>query len=636
MQFNVKSGARSRILPILLSLAFACPASAADLMTSDAVDHLAARAFWETSVPLASGDHVVKTVLLDDNLYVLTSRNIAFAIHAATGVIRWTAQVAEPGHSLRGPTHAGMYVLFTGPASVKAYDSATGEPAGEPRELRGVIFEMSHDVATISIGRAHGVRPDDVLSIYRTREDVGDLSRVLGQFKTTEISERQAKGIVSRSSLTKDIGTGMIVAADVKLPLLSIKLPFAASSPAVGDGYNMIVGGADQRLYSLDLITGFPNWQTTVPKTTSVAPLLIGDKLYYAGRDGMVSAAVLGTGRRDEARSLWKFETEGAIFADMAADAQRLYVASSDRLLYCLDRATGKRLWFKRFDQKPDAEPRLAEGRIYQTIADDGLFVLDAATGQELWRHPEGGKFLVQIGRDAYIYESGPGHRVLRLDAATGKVRSCVDAPLTAFAEASQKGQLIILTGEGGRAICLRPKSAPTLKPAELAAVLQNDARARALARMSEAERARLAARNAKSDEKSSRPDIGFLDEDDLLASRSSAKPVGTSSNAAERSSAEPKSDASEDSEKEAADDEDSGNDDEKASDDADDESGDEDEDKADDDDGDSDDEGKADDDDSDDDDDDEEAGDDEDGDDKDDSDDDSEDEDDDDDEDGR
>lgn len=501
-------------------------AAADDLLPKYALDRLGVQTYWQSEVPLANGESIVRIVLLDDNLYLLTEGNRAYAVHARTGVLRWSALVADSGgQTVRGPTHSDPYVLFTAPGSVKVLDRRSGELAGEPRKLRGFIVEVMHDTATISIGELHGVRADDVLSVVRVNPEGLVVGDPLARLRITVVKPRSAKGRLIRASRSTKITPGDRVRGDVILPLKSVKLPFAASSPAVADDKDLFIGAGNQRFYSLKILTGFENWQIMTPRTVSATPVLVGANIYLAGQDGRVISCT----KRDRVRN-WVFKTEGPIFADLAVTRDHVYAASADRQLYCLDRKSGRRIWRKRFDNPPTESPRIAGGRLYQSVPKEGLFVLDASTGATLWRRPQGGRFLAELEADAFIIHRTGAGMLFRVDAATGSRKAAITTGSVDFAAASQRDQLILLATRQGRIVCLRPKSAPRLRPAELADVLRNDRKLRGLARLTAAAKAsRQTADAGRSTEARTRPSLEFLEPEDFLRSRSTARPAGGS-----------------------------------------------------------------------------------------------------------
>lgn len=521
----------------------------AQLVDPATLDRLGLTRYWEVQVPLVAGDVVERVVLLDDNVYLVTANNLAAAVHARTGVHRWISQVADRGQSLRGPTHSQDYALFTGPASVKVLHRRSGEFIGEPRVLRGAIIEVSQDHATISIGRAHGVRRDDLLGVYPAGADESVEAKSVAQLKITVVDERQSQGRLLRPSRSTEVSIGYQARGDVVLPMESIKLPFAASSPAAADAEDLFVGAANERLFSIRMLTGFLNWQLMTPGSLSTAPVVRHERvveaeggkrvqevaaddpkrerrtLYFAGQDGMVVSVVLLTSLERSAN--WSFQTEGPIFVDLLVEPQRVYVASSDRQLYCLDRLTGRRIWRERFANQPAAAPRVAGGRVFHSVAQGGLHVLDALTGAPLWQRPQGGRLLAQLEDRVFLAELGTWTRLIRADAATGEGEASVDLPMADFLAASQEDGLLVLVSRSGRMMGVRPKSAPPLRPSELADVLRDDQRAAALARAIAAKRDTQAPKATVNIEDRPTPKLTFLDEDEWLRSRSTARPVG-------------------------------------------------------------------------------------------------------------
>ncbi len=500
------------------------PAPAAIPLSTDDLDRLALQQYWHARVPLPAGECVERAVLVDDNLYLLSTSNRAYAVHAMTGVLRWSTLAAQPGQSVRGPTHSPGYVLFTGPASVRVVDRSTGESVGEPRHIEGVVIETSHDIATISVGKAHGVRADLLFDVFELNEFPGDNRPRIAQLRVLAADQTRSKCRIIRASRTTKVEAGSRIAADVVLPIMSVKLPFAASSPAVADERSLYVGGANELIYSLDILSGVENWRVGTPKTLTAPPVVSGDDLFYAGHDGKLVSCT-----KDRREKNWIFETEGPIFLSPIVSDRFVYVASRDRQLYCLDRRDGRRVWRKRFDNPSEISPALAGGQIYVPIAQDGLFALNAETGEQKWHRPAAARFLTQIGRDVYLAQMEGGQSLMRVAADSGEIKSVAAAANADFALASSADQLILLVSRSGEVSCLRPRNATPLKPQALAAVLQHDARAKAL-------RSAVAAvmKEQAETEKTppSAPEIDYLSDDDFFRSRSTARPAGGSGRA--------------------------------------------------------------------------------------------------------
>lgn len=508
------------VLATALLAPAACPKAVAEIISDSGLKALGLQRYWQTSLPLVGGDAPSRAMLLDDSLYVLTESNIAYALHAPTGILRWAKPVAEEGQFVRGPTHSGRFAFFTPPGSIRLLDRQTGEPAREPRSLRGVVIEAAHDTATISIGGAHGVRAGNVLQVLRADSPGGSQLRPIAQLKITSLDERQAKGRLTRLSSSLRTASGDPVRADVELPRAEVKLPFAASCAAVADDKSIYVGAANQRFYCLDIESGLQHWQFLTPHTVSATPVLKDGTLYVGGQDGRV-VSVSATDRRLN----WSFETEGPIFTDLVVDARHVFVAASDRSLYCLDRATGRRIWRERFDTPLSSPPVLSSGRLYQQVPQQGMFVLDAESGKHLWRRDEGNRFLVELDESSCLVFDQAAASLLLVDPRDGKVRASASVSDVSFAAASQEDEAVVLGGRDGDVLCLRSAKAARMTPERLAQALRDEGKIRA-ARSTELTAAPVVV--AKGPELPPLPDrLQRLFEEDWLVSRSGLRPVG-------------------------------------------------------------------------------------------------------------
>lgn len=496
----------------------AAPAVQGDLVPPGALAGFGLQRAWEVELEL-SGELVSRIALLDDSLYVITNANRAYAVHAPTGIIRWSALLAEEDQALRGPSHSKDYVFFTTGGAVMVLNRRTGEPALEPRSINGVVIEVQHDTASTTVGEAHGVRVGDTLRVYRPNE-VGEVSgSALAELKLSSVLNRNSKGKLTRLEGGETVRPGDRVVGDLELPLEKVKLPFAASCAAVADEKRIYVGAANQRFYSIDILRGIQYWQLMTPNTVAGTPIIAGGNLYFAGLDGRVVSCT-----KDDRVKNWTFDTEGPVFSDVVVTPNSVYVASSDRSLYCLDRVIGKRRWRVRFDTPLMTTPFVALDRVYQSIPEEGLYALDAKTGAQIWRRPEGGQFLLQFGRYSYVLSEESGE-VLKVSTASGSAEQTLDASIVAFAAASQPEEAIYLVSCYGEISCLRSTDAPRLRPEQVADFLRNDRWAKAAA---DVEAAKLSARAKVKPEtpvKSKLPE--FLFEEDWLTSKSTARPVG-------------------------------------------------------------------------------------------------------------
>jgi outer membrane protein assembly factor BamB len=96
---------------------------------------------------------------------------------------------------------------------------------------------------------------------------------------------------------------------------------------------------------------------------------------------------------------VWRFDDGGAmqhmISSPCVADG-RLYIGEGMHAnlvcnLYCLDAATGEKLWHFRTGGHIESTPCVGGGRVFFGAGDDGIYCLDAVTGKQCWQFTRGG-----------------------------------------------------------------------------------------------------------------------------------------------------------------------------------------------------------------------------------------------------
>jgi outer membrane protein assembly factor BamB len=166
------------------------------------------------------------------------------------------------------------------------------------------------------------------------------------------------------------------------------------------------------------------------------SPLVTKDRVYVAAAHGAGLTQVFGILYcldRQTGDLIWSFDNDGdmkqvSISSPCLADG-RLYIGEgfhqdSDCKLYCLDAATGKKLWEKETKSHVESSPRVAGGRVFFGAGEDGVFCLDATTGEERWHfenvHVDTKPALV--GGRVYAGSGyGDSYEAFCLDAETGK-----------------------------------------------------------------------------------------------------------------------------------------------------------------------------------------------------------------------
>lgn len=157
------------------------------------------------------------------------------------------------------------------------------------------------------------------------------------------------------------------------------------AAPALTEDGQLIVGGYDHVLYSLDANNGTLLWSFAQADDRYIAsPLVTAQYIFAPNANGLLYALDL------KGNLQWTFQAGNSIWAQPATNDQCncIFVSSMDHHLYALEAATGSLLW-----KSPDlgaavvASPTFGEdGVIFVGTFGNEMLALDATTGNIKWR----------------------------------------------------------------------------------------------------------------------------------------------------------------------------------------------------------------------------------------------------------
>ncbi|WP_088347423.1 MULTISPECIES: PQQ-binding-like beta-propeller repeat protein [Rhodomicrobium] len=130
-------------------------------------------------------------------------------------------------------------------------------------------------------------------------------------------------------------------------------------------------------------------------------PIVHGGKVFTLDREGRVSAFSLNGGRA------WRVDlqpenekADAGYGGGMAADGERLFVATGFGTVVALDTGSGKAIWTKSLQVPIRTSPTVANGKVFVVNTDSELYALSAENGQQLWTArglPEGASVLSNV-----------------------------------------------------------------------------------------------------------------------------------------------------------------------------------------------------------------------------------------------
>jgi outer membrane protein assembly factor BamB len=219
-------------------------------------------------------------------------------------------------------------------------------------------------------------------------------------------------------------------------------------------------------MYAFAPDTGQELWHVVAQDLVLASPTYSNGVVYFGDSSGNEYAVDVAS---KSIKPGWPFKAKQAIWGSSLAAGGRLYVASMDHFVYCLDAQSGQVIWKTEVGGAMASEPTLDtatgilyvgafDGRVYAIQADSGALVkgFDFKAGNWIWSSV----LLV----DGQLYVTSLDGKLYALDPASGAVippypydSSEVDnKPDSIRASAVQAGDLIIVATDSGRVIAVK------------------------------------------------------------------------------------------------------------------------------------------------------------------------------------
>lgn len=157
--------------------------------------------------------------------------------------------------------------------------------------------------------------------------------------------------------------------------------PFFAAPALTSDGSQLIVGGFDKKLYSLDPKTGKSKWQFTQAHDKWIGGALVTDKMIYAPNADYNLYALNLQGILQ-----WSFQADQAIWGNAVTDGTNVYFGTLGKKVYAVDASTGKQVWVQNLDGAILGSPALGKDQtLYVGTYGGTVYGLNTSNGQSVW-----------------------------------------------------------------------------------------------------------------------------------------------------------------------------------------------------------------------------------------------------------
>ncbi|WP_295939871.1 PQQ-binding-like beta-propeller repeat protein [uncultured Alistipes sp.] len=150
----------------------------------------------------------------------------------------------------------------------------------------------------------------------------------------------------------------------------------------------VIAGAASGGIWAFDARTGREQWHVDTATAVVGDGLVDEDDLYIGLGIGSIGKIDLRDGN-----IVWRYDYgRGQVQARPTLAGDKLVFGAWNRHLYCLDAATGKRLWMWNnghnsiFQSPGHSIPRVADGKVFIVAPDRVATCLDLETGRQIWR----------------------------------------------------------------------------------------------------------------------------------------------------------------------------------------------------------------------------------------------------------
>ena len=167
-------------------------------------------------------------------------------------------------------------------------------------------------------------------------------------------------------------------------------------------------------------------WSVDIGKSENYvfSPALVGDKLYVASAEGTVACLDVISGK-----TLWRMNAGVGLTAGVGSDGKSVVVAGADGVILAFDAASGKSLWKSQASSEVLSAPAIGRGMVVVRSLDNRIIGLDAETGARRWFLQRTAPALTLRAAPGIVIAEGnayvalPGGRLIAMSLINGAVR---------------------------------------------------------------------------------------------------------------------------------------------------------------------------------------------------------------------
>jgi eukaryotic-like serine/threonine-protein kinase len=158
-------------------------------------------------------------------------------------------------------------------------------------------------------------------------------------------------------------------------------------TPAIDSG-RVFISGCDENFRVIEAATGKQIFAMPLGAYAGASAAVQGDRAYV----GTFGNEVLGLDLKRRV-TLWTYQhptRNFPFYSSAALAANRVILGGRDKIVHCLDQATGKEIWSFLTGARVESSPLVAGNRVFIGSNDGILYELDLATGKKNWSFTAG------------------------------------------------------------------------------------------------------------------------------------------------------------------------------------------------------------------------------------------------------
>ena len=324
--------------------------------STESLDHSVLGVAWEVTLPLLDRESLDTMLVLEDRLYVRSSRNYVWSIERSTGKIVFARSIAPHGSLVLGWTPYEDRLITVVDNQIVELDKNTGIPRRTSDPEVGIVAPIARNSRFFYIAgsdrRLHALRTLDMTHVF-----------------DAAVAQEPLMNSVFADEETVVVGTDGVnlvaIAADTPKKLWQLDAGGAIAGPVVRDGESFYFASKDTNVYRVDRVGPMQAdcaWRYQTEAILDREPRVTSGAVYQY-------ALYRGLSAIDKRRgtALWVLP-EGI---DLLAEADnRAYVLSKNKTLAVMDNTTTKCLCWVDFSAVTKHATNTLDGKI--CVADDG------------------------------------------------------------------------------------------------------------------------------------------------------------------------------------------------------------------------------------------------------------------------